>query len=77
MKQLFYMADALSGCTLQHGHNQRIQLITYMINKGLMASCGWLFKFCNVCFQSLLKMVYIFKKNKEYAHNCTILVQFI
>lgn len=44
MKQLIYTADALSGCTLQHGHNQRIQLITYMINKRLTASCGWLFK---------------------------------
>lgn len=47
MKQRIYTAGALSGCTLQHGHDQRIQLkelITYMINKRLTASCGWLFK---------------------------------
>lgn len=68
MKQLIYMADALSGCTLQYGHNQRIQLITYMINKQLMAKCGWLFKLFNVCFQSLLKTVSIFKKKIKNMH---------
>lgn len=132
-KQRIYTAGALSGCTLQHGHNQRLQLITYMINKRLIASYGWLFKMgylnvhttyiincknnrpmlknpntekihffyllgifvCrvlsnkykykgfymifNVCFQSLLKMVYIFQKKIMNMHTiyCTILVHFI
>lgn len=47
MKQLIYTAGALSGCTLQHGHIQRIQLLSYMITKRLMVwlfNMGWLFK---------------------------------